>query len=77
MELVKAITRMLPRSIEWEPSNEPIEFNHDTHRGEWRCDLKPIGRIDENLMAHFDQDAIANFGPERADNVTERKNNGR
>ena len=68
---------MLPRSIEWEPSSESIEFDHGTHRGKWRCDLKPIGHIDENLMAHFDQDAIANLGLERADNATERNNNGR
>lgn len=72
MKLVKVIARMLPNSIEWEPSNERLEFDRDTHRGSWRCDLKPIGRIDENLMAHFDQDAIANFGPERANNATER-----
>ena len=77
VELVKVITRMMPRSIEWKPSDETIEFDRGTHRGSWRCDLKPIGRIDENLMAHFDQDAIANLGPERADNTTERNNNGR
>ena len=68
---------MMPRSIEWKPSNESIEFDHDTHRGVWPCDLKPIGRIDENLMAHLDRDTIANLGPERADNETERNNNGR
>ena len=77
VELIKVITQMLPHSIEWGHSNESIEFDRGTHRGEWRHDLKPIGRIDENLMAHFDQDAIANLGPERADNAAERNNNGR
>ena len=77
VELVKVVARMLPNSIEWEPSSESIEFDCGTHRGSWRCDLKPIGRIDENLMAHLDQDAIANLGPERANNATERNNDGR
>ena len=76
-ELVKVVARMLPNSIEWEPTNEKFEFNRDTHRGKWHCDLKPIGCIDENLMAHFDQDAIANLGPERTNNTTERNTNGR
>ena len=75
-ELVKVITRILPNSIEWKPANEELEFNRDTHCGSWRCDLKPIGHIDENLMAHFDQDAIANLGSERANNTTERNTNG-
>jgi hypothetical protein len=68
---------MLPNSIEWGPSNESIKYDHDIHRGSWRCDLKPIGCINENLMAHFDQDAIANLGPEWANNATERNTNGR
>ena len=76
-ELVQVISRMLPNSVEWGLANEKFEFNRDTHRGAWRCELKPIGRIDENLMARFDQDAIANLGPERADNATERNTNGR
>lgn len=75
--LVRVISRLLPHSIEWEPSSESIKYDRDTHRGEWRCDLKPTGRIDENLMAHFDKDAIANLGPELADNTTERNTNGR
>jgi hypothetical protein len=77
VELVKAVARMLPRSVEREPTNEKFEFNRDTHRGKWRCDLKPIGYVDENLMAHFGQDAITNLGPERANNATERNTNGR
>ena len=69
VELVKIVARMLPHSVEWEPANEKFEFNHDTRCGSWRSGLKPIGRIDENLMAHFDRDAIANLnlaqkGPE-------------
>ena len=64
VELVKIVARMLPRSIEWEPTNEKFEFNRDTHCGSWLCDLKPIGRI-------------ANLGPERADTATERNTNGR
>lgn len=68
---------MLPHSVEWEPSNDSIEFDRGTHRGKWRCDLKPIGRIDEKLMAHFDQDAIANHDPERVKNATERIEDGR
>lgn len=75
MKLVKVAARMLSHTVEWEPVNE--KFDRGTHQGSWRCDLKPIGRIDENLMAHFDHDAIANLGPERADNATERNNNGR
>ena len=77
VELVKVITRMLPHSVEWAPSNERTGFDPDTHRGSWRCDMKPIGRIDDNLMARFDQDAIANLGPERTNNATERNTNGR
>ena len=77
VELVKVVTCMMPDSIEWAPANERIEFGRDTHRGSWRCDLKPIGRIDKNLMPRFDQNAIANLGPERANNATERKINGR
>lgn len=69
------IARSLPHSIDWEIANEQLDIS-DTHRGRWRCDLKPIGRVDENLVAHLNQDAIANLGPERATNTTERNTNG-
>ena len=62
VELVKIVARMGAHK-------RKFEFNHDTRCGSWRSGLKPIGRIDENLMAHFDRDAITNLnlaqnGPE-------------
>lgn len=32
------------------------------HKGRWSCDLKPIGRVDENLVAHFNRDALEALG---------------
>ena len=29
----------------------------------WCCDLKPIGRVDENMVAHFNRDALEALGP--------------
>lgn len=60
-ELVKILARMLPHSIDWETKNEQLDAP-DSHTGRWRCDLKPIGRVDENMVAHFNRDALEALG---------------
>ena len=61
VELVKTVARMLPHSINWEIENERLDTS-DTHTGRWRCDLEPIGRVDENMVAHFNRDALEALG---------------
>lgn len=66
-ELVRLVARSLPGYIQWEAHNERLEWL-DTHAARWRCDLKPVGYVDENI----------GLAPERADNTTERnKTDGR
>lgn len=50
---------MLPHSIDWEIKNEQLDIS-DTHKG--RCDLKPIGRVDENMVARLNRDALEALG---------------
>ena len=52
---------MLPHSIDWEIKNEQLDIS-DTHKGRWRCDLKPIGRVDENMVARLNRDALEALG---------------
>ena len=52
---------MLPHNIDWEIANEQLDIS-DTHAGRWRCDLKPIGRVDENMVAHLNRDALEALG---------------
>lgn len=52
---------MLPHSINWEIKNEQLDTS-DMHTGRWSCDLKPIGRVDENLVAHLNRNALEAFG---------------
>lgn len=61
MELVKLVARMLPHNIDWKTENEQLDIS-DTHTGRWRCDLKPIGRVDENLVARLNRDALEALG---------------
>ena len=61
VELVKLVARSLPHSIDWEIANEQLDIS-DTHRGRWRCDLKPIGRVDEDMVAHLSRDALEELG---------------
>lgn len=61
IELVKRIARYLPHSIDWEIANEQLDIS-DTHTGRWRCDLKPIGRVDENMVARLNRDALEALG---------------
>lgn len=61
VELVKTVARMLPHSINWEIENEQLD-TPGTHTGRWSCDLKPIGRVDENLVAHLNRDALEALG---------------
>lgn len=61
VDLVKLVARMLPHSIDWEIENEQLN-TLDTHTGRWSCDLKPIGRVDENLVARLDRDALEALG---------------
>lgn len=68
VELVKVVARMLPHSIDWEIKNEQLDIP-DMHMGRWSCDLKPIGRVDENLVARLDR--------EWAGQLTERIEDGR
>lgn len=46
--------------------------------GRWRCDLKPIGRVDENMMAHLNRDALVALAlstrePENGPDIIDRK----
>jgi hypothetical protein len=52
---------MLPHSIDWEIANDQLDIS-DAHKGRWRCDLKPIGRVDENMVARFNRDALEALG---------------
>ena len=52
---------MLPHSIDWEIANEQLDIS-DTHKGRWCCDLKPIGRVDENMVARLNRDALEALG---------------
>lgn len=61
MELVKIIARMLPHSIYREIKNEKSDAP-GIHTGHWSCDLKPIGRVDENMVAHLNRDALEALG---------------
>lgn len=61
MELVKLVARMLPHNIDWKTENEQLDIS-DTHMGRWSCDLKPIGRVDENLVARLNRDALEALG---------------
>jgi len=61
VELVKTVARMLPHSIDWKIENERLDTS-DMHTGRWSCDLKPIGRVDENLVARFNRDALEALG---------------
>ena len=61
MELVKLVARMLPHDIDWEIANNQLDIA-DTHKGRWSCDLKPIGRVDENMVAHLNRDALEALG---------------
>lgn len=72
---------MLPHSIDWEIKNEQLDIPN-MHTGRWSCDLKPIGRVDENLVARLNRDALEALGlttkePENGlDNKTERIEDG-
>lgn len=61
MELVKLIARRLPHNIDGEIKNEQLDIS-GVHAGRWSCDLKPIGRVDENLVAHLNRDALRALG---------------
>lgn len=61
VELVKTVARMLPHTIDWEIKNERLDTS-DMHTGHWSCDLKPIGRVDENMVAHLNRDALEALG---------------
>ncbi len=61
VELVKIGARMLPHNIDWEIKNKQLDIP-DTHTGRWSCDLKPIGQVDENLVAHLNRDALEALG---------------
>lgn len=61
VELVKTVARMLPHNIDWGIKNERLDTS-DIHTGGWSCDLKPIGRVDENMVAYLNRDALEAFG---------------
>lgn len=61
VELVKLVARNLPNSIDWEIKNEQLDAP-GSHTGRWCCELKPIGRVDENMVAHFNRDALEALG---------------
>ena len=61
IKLIKLIARNLPNSIDWEIKNEQLDAP-GAHTGRWRCDLKPIGRVDENMVARFNRDALEALG---------------
>ncbi len=61
VELVKILARMLPHNIDWEIKNERLD-TPGSHTGRWSCDLKPIGRVDENMVAHLNRDALEALG---------------
>lgn len=61
VELVKIIARMLSHNIDWGIKNEQLDAP-GVHTGRWSCDLKPIGRVDENLVARLDRDALEALG---------------
>ena len=61
VELVKLVARMLPHDIDWEIANDQLDIS-DTHKGRWSCDLKPIGRVGENMVAHLNRDALEALG---------------
>lgn len=61
MELVKLVARNLPNSIDWEIKNEQLDAP-GSRMGRWRCDLEPIGRVDENMVARFNRDALEALG---------------
>lgn len=75
-ELVKRVARTLSNSVEWETNVQPNA--PDTHMGRWRCDPKPIGRVDENMMACLNRDALVALGlctkePENGPDTVNRK----
>ena len=43
--------------------------------GRWRCDLKPIGRVDEKMMARLNRDALGlgTKEPENGPDIIDRK----
>lgn len=46
--------------------------------GRWRCDPKPMGRVDENMTAHLNRDALVALGlstkgPENGPDTVDRK----
>lgn len=51
VELGKIVARMLPHSSTLQ-----------AHTGRWSHDLKPIGRVDENLVARLNRDALEELG---------------
>lgn len=55
------VARMLPHNIDLEIANDQLDIS-DTHTGRWSCDLTPIGRVDENLVAHLNRDALEALG---------------
>jgi hypothetical protein len=61
VELVKMVARMLPHNIDWEIANDQLDIS-DPHKGRWCCDLKSIGRVDENLVARLDRNALEALG---------------
>ena len=61
MELVKLVARRLPHNIDWEIENEQLDISGG-HAGRWSCDLKPLGRVDENLVARLNRDALEALG---------------
>lgn len=61
VELVKIVARMLPHNIDWEIANDQLDTS-DMHKGRWSCDLKSIGRVDENLVAHLNRNALEALG---------------
>lgn len=61
VELVKLVARNLPVNTIREIKNEQLDAP-GSHTGRWCCDLKPIGRVDENMVAHFNRDALEALG---------------
>jgi hypothetical protein len=61
VELVKMVARMLPHNIDWEIANDQLDIS-DAHKGRWCCDLKPIGRVDKNMVARLNRDALEALG---------------
>lgn len=61
-----------------EPGTNEESNTLATHMGRWRCDLKPIGCVEENMMARFNRAALEALGldtkePENGSDTADRK----